>query len=229
MKPTTFARLAAVPAALFMVAAAPAQAEDIVVGSASSTAAASVGDSPLVIGDEDAEYRQLYAQWRTHEQRQAGQAAMPQISVPSGMPLGQARMSSSYGERTHPIFGGRRNHHGVDLAAPTGTPVYATADGIVDTATYSGSYGNYIKVEHGAQLETRFAHLSSMNVRSGQKVRKGDIIGYVGSTGNSTGPHLHYEVRVAGQAVNPAPYMVESEAQQEFAYEMGDGGRGGQR
>ncbi|MGD9665189.1 MAG: M23 family metallopeptidase, partial [Novosphingobium sp.] len=111
----------------------------------------------------------------------------------------------------------RRAHKGIDLAAPTGTPVYATADGKVEMAQWFSSYGKFVKIEHGADLETRYAHLSGYTVSPGQTVHKGDLIGYVGSTGRSTGPHLHYEVRVAGEAVNPMPYMVETEAQQAFA------------
>ena len=110
--------------------------------------------------------------------------------------------------RTHPVLGGRRNHKGVDLAQPTGTPVYATADGIVSQAEPFSSYGNYIQIEHGGELQTRFGHMSGYTVVAGEQVHKGELIGYVGSTGRSTGPHLHYEVRVAGEAVDPRPYMV---------------------
>ena len=96
------------------------------------------------------------------------------------------------------------------MAAPTGTPVFATADGQVTRANRSGTYGLVIYLDHGADLQTRYAHLSRMSVADGQTVRKGDVIGYVGSTGRSTGPHLHYEVRVDGVAVNPIPYMKET-------------------
>lgn len=230
MKFTISAKALGVFGSLFAAVTTPAHADDIVIGSAAAAvpAARSVGDAPLVIGDEDAEYRQLMAQWKNIEKRQAGLAVTPRISVPSGMPLAVARMSSDYGMREHPVLGGRRAHQGVDLAAASGTPVYATADGVVDTAEYSSSYGNLIKVDHGAQLETRFAHLSRMVVGAGQKVRKGDLIGYVGSTGRSTGPHLHYEVRVSGQAVNPMPYMAQSQAQQDFALSKVRGGIGGE-
>ncbi|MEO0908743.1 MAG: M23 family metallopeptidase, partial [Pseudomonadota bacterium] len=95
-----------------------------------------------------------------------------------------------------------------DLAAPTGTPVYATADGIVGLARWGRGYGLYIKIDHGADLETRYAHLSRLAVAAGDRVEKGEVIGYVGSTGWSTGPHLHYEVRVDGVAVNPIHYML---------------------
>ncbi len=137
----------------------------------------------------------------------------PTISVPSRMPLSGARLSSGYGMRNHPVLRQRRRHNGVDLAAPTGTPVYATADGLVERADWFSSYGLYISIDHGADLETRYAHMSRLAVAAGEQVKKGDVIGYVGSTGRSTGPHLHYEVRVDGVAVNPIPYMVESEEQ----------------
>ncbi len=146
------------------------------------------------------------------------------------MPLDDARLTSGYGMRTHPVLGGRRGHKGVDLAAPTGTPIYATADGIISKAERFSSYGLYVSIEHGAQIQTRFAHMSRIAVANGQRVKKGDVIGYVGSTGRSTGPHLHYEVRVDGKAVNPIPYMVESGAQRDYtlAKEESEGGRGGE-
>lgn len=132
--------------------------------------------------------------------------------------------------RNHPVLGRRRNHKGVDLAAPTGTPIYATADGIVGKAQWFSSYGLYIRIDHGAKLETRYAHMSKLAVAAGERVKKGDIIGYVGSTGRSTGPHLHYEVRVDGVAVNPIPYMVETQAQKTFALtnSPAQGGQGGE-
>ena len=124
------------------------------------------------------------------------------------MPVDGVQLTSGYGMRNHPILRQRRQHNGVDLAAPRGTPVYATADGMIEMAQYFGSYGNYVQIGHGGDLETRYAHLSSYTVRDGEQVRKGDLIGYVGSTGRSTGPHLHYEVRVSSEPVNPIPYMV---------------------
>lgn len=144
--------------------------------------------------------------------------ARPQI-----MPLSDARLTSGYGMRDHPILRRRARHNGVDLAAPRGTPVYATADGLVEMAQYYSSYGNYVQIEHAGEIETRYAHLSSYTVRPGQQVQMGDLIGYVGSTGRSTGPHLHYEVRVGGDPVNPIPYMT---ANLEFDYGTG-AARGG--
>jgi murein DD-endopeptidase MepM/ murein hydrolase activator NlpD len=133
--------------------------------------------------------------------------APTKVSIPSRNPLDGASMTSGFGMRTHPVLGGRRGHKGIDLAMPTGTPVYATADGVISKADWFSSYGLYISIEHGGKIQTRYGHLSRLNVASGQAVKKGDLIGYVGSTGRSTGPHLHYEVRIAGVAVNPVPYM----------------------
>ena len=93
-------------------------------------------------------------------------------------------------------------------AGKVGTPIYATADGLVVNAAYnSGGYGNLIKIDHGRGIETRYGHLSAIGVRSGQRVKRGELIGRMGSTGRSTGSHLHYEVRIDGRAVNPIPFM----------------------
>lgn len=178
----------------------------------------------------DEQFLQLFSDWKSLD---GGEDTLPSpkasVAIPSRMPLDNASLTSNYGMRTHPVLGGRRAHKGVDLAAPVGTPIYATADGIVSKAGWFSSYGLYISIEHGAQLQTRFAHMSRIAVADGERVKKGDIIGYVGSTGRSTGPHLHYEVRVSGKAVNPIPYMVESEAQQayELALEDQSAARGG--
>lgn len=174
--------------------------------------AANVADAPL--GDDE-EFTELFAIWEDLEDSgritASGEIiAAPRVAVarPSRMPVDGVRLTSSFGMRNHPILRQRRQHNGVDLAAPRGTPVYATADGVIEMAQYYGSYGNYVQIGHGGDLETRYAHLSSYTVRDGDAVRKGDLIGYVGSTGRSTGPHLHYEVRVANEPVNPIPYMV---------------------
>lgn len=130
------------------------------------------------------------------------------VSVPSRMPVENVKLTSGYGMRDHPILRKRARHNGVDLAAVHGTPVYATADGMIGKAQYWGSYGNYVQIEHGGALETRYGHLSAYVVAAGDIVHKGELIGYVGSTGRSTGPHLHYEVRVEGEPVDPRPYML---------------------
>jgi len=123
--------------------------------------------------------------------------------MPDGMPVSGARLSSGFGMRQHPILGSYRAHRGVDFAAPTGTPVRATSAGVVRSANWNGGYGLFVDLDNGKGVQTRYGHMSRLNVTSGQRVKKGDVIGYVGSTGRSTGPHLHYEVHVNGQAVNP--------------------------
>ena len=107
-----------------------------------------------------------------------------------------------------PFRGAAAMHAGIDLAGPTGTPIHATADGVVSEAAWNnGGYGRLIKIDHGRGIETRYAHLSSMSVSPGQRVTRGQVIGRMGSTGRSTGSHLHYEVRIDGRAVNPIPFM----------------------
>ncbi|MFN3590767.1 MAG: peptidoglycan DD-metalloendopeptidase family protein [Thermaurantiacus sp.] len=118
-------------------------------------------------------------------------------------PVDGARLSSGFGMRTHPILGFSRLHRGVDFAAPTGTPVLASAGGRVVRAGWGGGYGNMIDIDHGRGIVTRYAHLSRMDVRVGQQVNQGQRIGAVGSTGMSTGPHLHYEVIRNGQPIDP--------------------------
>ena len=113
-------------------------------------------------------------------------------------------VSSPYGLR----FNGTEFHQGIDIAAETGTPIVATADGVVTTAGWNdGGYGNMVDIDHGDGIMTRYGHASAVAVTPGQTVRCGEVIAYVGSTGYSTGPHLHYEVRVNGQPVNPAGYL----------------------
>ena len=167
------------------------------------------------LGNGDEEFGRLFASWQSLDKPGAQIAMLNRrlnaVAIPSRMPVDGVRLTSDYGMRWHPVMGGRRAHKGVDLAGPTGTPVRATADGVVGRAEWYSSYGLYVALEHGANIETRYGHMSRLNVASGQQVRKGDIIGFIGSTGRSTGPHLHYEVRIAGLAVNPLPYMQASE------------------
>ena len=115
-------------------------------------------------------------------------------------------VTSEYGYRVHPLQGVQKFHSGIDVGAGAGTPIYAAAAGTVATATYNDSYGNYVLINHGGGNSTLYAHMSSMAVSSGAYVTQGQVIGYVGSTGWSTGPHLHYEVRLNGSTVNPLSY-----------------------
>lgn len=116
-------------------------------------------------------------------------------------------MTSGYGTRSDPFNGKRAKHSGVDIAARTGTPVYATGDGYIGRSRWAGGYGNLVEINHGGGYQTRFGHLSQRMVGEGQYVRRGTLIGLIGSTGRSTGPHLHYEVRYNGSAVDPTPYI----------------------
>ena len=120
-------------------------------------------------------------------------------------PIDGARLSSRFGNRKHPILGYTRLHAGVDFAAPTGTPIYAAGDGTVTVAGTNGGYGKYIKIRHNGTYSTAYAHLNgyARGVRKGKRVRQGQVIGYVGSTGRSTGPHLHYEIHRDGKQINP--------------------------
>jgi len=126
---------------------------------------------------------------------------------PSIWPV-EGRLMGGFGERTDPFSGEGAMHTGVDISAPTGTPVCATADGIVTLAAWSSGYGQLVIVDHGGGFETYYAHLSRFTVVEGQEVRRGDQIGAVGSTGRVTAPHLHYEVRIGGAPVNPHTYLA---------------------
>jgi len=117
------------------------------------------------------------------------------------------RLTSRFGNRVHPIYGDVRLHAGIDIGAPDGTPIVAADDGIVIVAGSSGGYGNLVVIAHGEGLSTAYAHQSSMAVSSGQSVRRGQVIGYVGNTGASTGNHLHFEVRRNGEPVDPLGYV----------------------
>lgn len=154
--------------------------------------------------------RQLYAQSLSFDELRASAANQKDklIHIPSILPIDikDYTMSSGYGYRRDPVYGSTKFHAGLDFAAHEGTPVYATADGVVDVAERKGGYGNCIDIVHGYNYMTRFGHLSQILVSKGDKVHRGQLIGKVGSTGKSTGPHLHYEVRFKGEPQNPVNY-----------------------
>ena len=127
--------------------------------------------------------------------------------LPNSNPINAAYNSSSYGWRIDPFNGNKAFHEGLDFTANTGTPIRAAADGIVLSADLGGAYGKLVKIEHGAGLETRYAHASKLLVKAGDRVVKGQIIAEVGSTGRSTGPHLHYEIRLNGESLDPRRYL----------------------
>lgn len=128
-------------------------------------------------------------------------------SLPTLSPVDHPYLSSSYGWRRHPITGRHAMHEGLDFAAPLGTPIHAASGGIVTLARYVPGYGKTIEISHGNGLITRYAHASSISVKTGELVSRGQQIGRVGSTGRSTGAHLHFEVRVAGHALDPKLFL----------------------
>jgi murein DD-endopeptidase MepM/ murein hydrolase activator NlpD len=153
----------------------------------------------------DSMFHSLFLSWKKADAK--ADAAPGAISVPSSKPVQTATYTSGYGVRSDPFRGSAAMHAGIDLAAPMGTPVYATADGVVDHADWSGGYGNMVEIDHGKGIQTRFGHLSRILVHPGERVVRGQEIALMGSTGRSTGSHLHYEVRIDGHAVNPIPFL----------------------
>jgi murein DD-endopeptidase MepM/ murein hydrolase activator NlpD len=137
------------------------------------------------------------------ERREALAASTPSIWPAHGW------LTGTFGGRSDPFTGEPGFHQGLDISTEKGQPVYATADGVVETASYTGDYGNLIVIKHGFGLATRYGHLSAFKVRNGASVRRGDVIGYVGSTGRSTGSHLHYEILANGTLINPLKLLTQ--------------------
>ncbi len=152
-----------------------------------------------------AEIRRLYEEQRKNNTAGSNTAYSGTFQFP--LPAGTWRKTSDFTSRISPISGKRENHNGLDLAAPHGTKIYAADAGTVKIAKRSPSWGNYVTIDHGGGIMTLYAHASALNVTVGQTVKKGDVIAYVGSTGWSTGNHLHFTVYKNGVAVNPAPYI----------------------
>ena len=133
----------------------------------------------------------------------------PHLPTRAPVPLVHAgRISSAFGMRMHPILGKHQHHAGIDIAAPRGAPIHAAREGVVRVAERRGNYGNLVVVDHGNGLETRYAHCDTLDVTPGQRVRAGDQLATVGDTGLATGPHLHFEVRRHGHAIDPEPWAV---------------------
>jgi murein DD-endopeptidase MepM/ murein hydrolase activator NlpD len=141
-------------------------------------------------------------------------------SIPAVMPISNKdlnRTASGWGFRIHPIYKIRRFHYGMDFTAPVGTEIYATGDGMVkEVKTSHVGYGRWIVIDHGFGYETLYGHLNEFNVKAGQKVKRGNVIGYVGNAGTSSGPHLHYEVHKNGKAVNPQYFYFKDLTPQEY-------------
>ena len=141
-------------------------------------------------------------------ERIASSKAKMLAAIPAIRPLkNMFTITSGFGKRYHPVLKTLRNHTGIDIAAPKGTPIYATADGTVSRENPGSGYGICVLINHGYSYQTLYAHMSKAAVKPGQKVKRGQLIGYVGSTGMSSGSHLHYEVIKNGQPVNPIYYF----------------------
>ncbi len=157
---------------------------------------------PVTSGQADPQFRALFNSWKRLDQIQ--QAI---VSIPSVKPVLNVTINSGYGVRSDPFRGTAAMHAGVDIPGAYATPIYATADGVVGRAGRAGGYGNLVELNHGRGIQTRYGHLASILVAAGTKVKRGQLIGLMGSTGRSTGNHLHYEVRLDGHAVNPMPFL----------------------
>ena len=155
-----------------------------------------------VSADAEPRFKDLFLSWKKLSAMQSALAA-----IPAFMPVKDYRYTSSYGVRYDPFNGGAAMHAGTDMAGAQGEPIYAAASGTVLQAGRSGGYGNLVELAHGKGIDTRYGHLSAILVKPGEAVRQGQLIGRMGSTGRSTGTHLHYEVRIDGHAVNPRPFL----------------------
>jgi murein DD-endopeptidase MepM/ murein hydrolase activator NlpD len=167
-------------------------------------------------------YQRLKIQQRSYdtlqkfiEKKQEMLASIPSIQPVSNRQL--ERIASGFGVRIDPIYKILKFHAGLDFTAPTGTPVYATGDGVVEAADYqAGGYGNNIWVRHGYGYRTHYAHMVKLKSVVGQKVQRGEVIGWVGSTGKSTGPHLHYEVERNGEKIDPVHFFYNDLKPEDF-------------
>ncbi|RYD46175.1 MAG: M23 family metallopeptidase, partial [Sphingomonadales bacterium] len=154
----------------------------------------------------DAQFRALFQTWKKLDMLE-----QTVISIPSMQPVDKLLFTSNFGVRSDPFRGTAAMHAGVDIPGALGTPIYATADGIISHAGRQGGYGNLVQINHGRGIETRYGHLSKILIADNTRVKRGQMIGLMGSTGRSTGSHLHYEVRVDGKAVNPIPFLQTGE------------------
>lgn len=159
--------------------------------------------------------KQLYVQSKSFDEIESLTKRKEEMlrSIPAIQPVSNndlRRTASGWGWRIDPIYKIRKFHEGLDFSAPIGTEIYATGDGTVINVTASPiGYGKYVEIDHGFGYSTLYAHMNDFNVKPGQKVKRGDVIGFVGNTGKSSGPHLHYEVRIKGKAVDPAHYFFQ--------------------
>lgn len=176
------------------------------VGGPYEPVAAGTQIAPVKPGQADPQFRALFNSWKRLDQLQAGI-----VAIPSMRPVQSISVTSNFGIRTDPFRGGAAMHAGVDIPGAHATPIYATADAVVGRSGWFGGYGNLVELEHGRGIQTRYGHLSSLLVSPGMRVKRGQLIALMGSTGRSTGTHLHYEVRIDGRAVNPGPFLQTSD------------------
>lgn len=166
--------------------------------------------------------KQSYIQAKSYDEvlKLAMNKEMLKTSMPAIMPVSNKSLKSTasgWGYRYHPIYKIKMFHYGMDFTAPIGTKVYATGDGVVrDVETVGGGYGKWILIDHGFGFQTLYAHLNGFNVKKGDSVKRGNVIGFVGNSGTSTGPHLHYEVHKNGEPVNPQYYYFKDLNAQEY-------------
>lgn len=163
-------------------------------------------DTKNAVKDADPEFRDLFLSWKKLEQLEQGV-----MSIPSQKPVASLSFTSLYGVRSDPFRHSAAMHAGVDIPGPLGTPIYAAADGIVGRSQWVNGYGKFIEINHGKGIQTRYGHMSQLLVPANTRVKRGELIGRMGSTGRSTGNHLHYEVRIDGRAVNPIPFLQSSD------------------
>ena len=166
--------------------------------------------------------KQLYLQSKSFDEiiELAKNKSKMLASIPAIQPVANKdlkRMTSGYGYRIHPIYKTRKMHYGMDYSAKVGTEIYATGDGVISKVKRSKrGYGNYVKINHGFGYETLYAHMSRYIVKKGQKVKRGEVIGYVGNSGISTAPHLHYEVRKDNKKINPVNFYFNDLTPEEY-------------
>ncbi len=188
---------------LTLTVAAHAADPAATVASAVTPAAAAVVETRAAEAASDAQVRSLFQTWKKLDT-----PGMSVIAIPSVQPVERLHFTSNFGIRSDPFAHTARMHAGVDIPGPIGTPIYATADGTIAHAERMGGYGNMVEIDHGKGIATRYGHMSKLLVEPGAHVTRGELIGLMGSTGRSTGSHLHYEVRIDGHAVNPVPFLT---------------------
>lgn len=186
----------------------------------------SLSNADLIIGTSkklDKLSKQLYIQSKSFDEvfEMAKKKEQMLASIPAIQPVSNedlTRMASGYGYRTDPVYKTTKFHAGMDFTAPRGTPIYATGDGkVIQADAANRGYGNHVRIDHGYGYITLYAHMSKFNCKVGQQVKRGDVIGYVGNTGKSVGPHCHYEVRKNGEPINPVNFYFNDLTPEQYA------------